>query len=494
MIMEIYAAGATAFLVGQAVYHRWFEDKPLEKIKPQEVSIPRVDEGSPIPLIYGRCRVRAPILAWTDTPVRGTGDGGGNGWPLDATFYKMTMFFVVGIPFQSGTTKMHGMWSGDRKFAWFGAPTETHGTQHLVELEPSADAEAGYIGTNARWYDGRSTQDLGADLPGARMIASGIDVFQIPSYFDYLTILLYSEGYDQQWMVGSSPNIAAYSFEASSYKDSGGYPAVGIYAQCGLDSNPINVIYDILIGAFGKLGIPTSYIDKPSFQAAATKLYTEGHGYSRATDGTMPADELIQEILRQIDGALDEDPTTGKLVITLVRPDYDPADAMEITNENCRRITNLAMNGWADLPSAVRVIFPNRETDYNDDSIFEPNQGNTVDSGEAEEVQIQYPGCPDPLTAAHLALREMHARTRPTMKMCCEVGPEFRNLRRGQVVKVTYSNPDIAGLMFRVANVNRGTKVDSMVQLDLILDTFFVTRNEPATSPFPYPPGKPIRD
>src|SRR5688572_18686996 len=80
-----------SFLAGSYVYHRWFAPKPPKPKPANEISIPRVDEGSSFPLIYGRCRVRSPILAWAGTPSA-TGSGP---WQ-----YFMDFFMVLGIPFE----------------------------------------------------------------------------------------------------------------------------------------------------------------------------------------------------------------------------------------------------------------------------------------------------------------------------------------------------------------------------------------------------------
>src|SRR4051812_4610123 len=74
-------------------YHKWFEDHPRGARAEQDISLPQSGEGSPVPLIFGKCRVRQPVLAWTsaptvEVPTLWTGP------PV----YRMSMLFNAGIP------------------------------------------------------------------------------------------------------------------------------------------------------------------------------------------------------------------------------------------------------------------------------------------------------------------------------------------------------------------------------------------------------------
>jgi hypothetical protein len=466
------------FLGLQYVYHRWIEDKPVTKEKPQEISLPRVDEGSNVSLIYGRCRVRAPILAWHDTPTREDGDPFGNGYPTGTYVYQMHMFFVLGIGMADGDgeSAVHGMWAGEKKFSGVWGAKET---SIPAELQVSSGVDVGPIGSLAYYYDGNPLQDPGGDLLGTRQIAAGVDVFHIPGYYGYVSVLLYNN--IGGWYCGSRPNIPQYSFEVSSY--STGHAQLGTYARVGSESNPVNVIHDLLCSHFGKLGLSESLIDMTSFQAAQYTLHTESHGYSRAIEEASDADGLIMEILKQIDGVLRFNPVTNKIEIKLVRNDYDPTTIPHITKSNCVRLESFAMGGRTNLVNRVRVVYPNRDNDYADDSEVARNQANAAHDV-VNEMVIEMPGvCTQPL-AATIAGRELAARSRPIMKFRAIVSRSFVRVLQGDAVKVTWTNPDLAGVIMRVANVEHGTLEDGAIALDLIQDYFYVHRNQTPRPPF----------
>lgn len=475
MIPLLIEAGvALAFMGAEWAYHRWWESKPLQKIAPQAISIPRADEGSPVPLIYGRCRVRAPIIVWCGEPDRVLMSG--------IYGYRMNMFFVVGIAMAEGQgeSRMYNMWAGDKKFGggpWNVSASESQSIAIITEIAPSGtdSTDAVTIGSNLVYYDGNPIQDLSTSQLSGLQMAAGVSASQIPSYLGYVTALLFTSS--QKWVIGTSPQVAAYSFEVSSAYQLGDYPAPGVYSQIGYDCNPANVIWDLLVGSLGKLAVPSAYLDKPSFQAAAFKLYAEDHGYSRSFEQSQPAEQIIQDILKQIDGAIDEDPTTGKLVLTLVRP-VDPATLPHITRDNCDKLTGFTMGGWTGLPSSLRFIYESRAKDYNDNTIVIHNQGNAVQQQEFEEAAIEMRGCKEDGLATRLADRESQALFRPIIKCRAVVGREFLRVLRGQAVKVTWSGPDLSGVVFRVADVNRGTIEDGKIILDLISDFYYSARGQ----------------
>lgn len=476
MFIELAAAG---FLAGQYIYHRWIEDKPVVKTKPQEVSIPRTDEGATVPLIIGRCRVKAPILVWHSAPYRNDGDIS-NGFPDGSFVYFMNMWFVLGIGMDdgNGTSRVHGMWGGEKRFSSWGDTGPE--TDILTELATASGVDIGPIGSHAMYFDGNTAQDPGVP-PGGSMA---------PGYVGYISVFLDDAGND--WRAGSRPNIPQYSFEASSYHTE--HPQLGTYARVGDDSNPINALYDLLVSKFGKLGLDESLIDIPNFQAAQYTLHTETHGYSRCIESASDAEAAIQEILRQIDAVLYFDESTQKIKIKLIRGDFDPSEIFEVNRYNAQRLTGFSMSGVTNAINKVRLIFTNRGqdtdssspdylADYQDGSEVARNQALAiVNDGQVNEQTIHMPGVCRRNQARALAAREIAARSRSIMKFTIIGMRSMLRVNPGDAIKVVWSNPDINGV-FRVAGVERGTLEDGRIAIHCISDYFYTYRDL-----FPVPP------
>ncbi|RPH65007.1 MAG: hypothetical protein EHM89_00260 [Acidobacteria bacterium] len=467
---------AIGFMAGQYIYHRWIEEKP-HRPRPRSLDIPNVDAGLPVPLIYGRCRVRNPIPVWCGTPGA-VDDYTAVNYPLGSSAYCMNMLFVVGIPFDDGKgeTKLCGMWAGEKKFAGLNPLGASVETDVISEISGSFGRD-GLVGSRIVYFDGNSSQD--ALDPWLDTYITNVTPDTIPGYRGYVTVLLFSndDTTADRWLHGASPTIPAYSFEVFSYRTGGGYPASYPYERVGDESNVMNVLYDLLRAKFGKLGYDSSLIDIASFQAAAATLSSESHGYSRCIDSAEEADEHVMEILKQIDATLYEDASDGLIKIKLIRNDYDPNTIPHIHKDNGCELRGFAMGGWTSIVNKVRLVYTNRERDYQDDSETAQSPANAVgQDGQVNEEVISMPGVCTPALAAEMAARELAARSRPLMKCTAIVDRSFISVNPGDAVKVTWNKPDIAGIVFRVARVNRGTLENGAVELDLIQDYFYVFR------------------
>jgi hypothetical protein len=475
--------GAVAVLVGIHVYHRWVEDwlfPPEVKPPPiDEVRIPRTDDGAAVPLIYGRVRVDAPLLVW-HSPVSYEGE-----------FYHMDMFFVLGIGFGNGyaSQKMYDMWAGDTKLI--------HSFSEWTDLTGDGNYEApiivGYTwddgdftGGMVEFLNGNSAQMIvdNSDAPvtyvGERMMDYGLAAIDCPGYRGYLSIYLFHVTAGARWYTGKSLSIPKYSWEVASWNT--GHPQLGTYARVGDDSNPINVLYDLLAAKFGKAGVE-SYVDMTSFQAAQYTLHTETHGYSIVIQKAVELDNHITDVLKQIDATLYEDAADGKLKIKLIRNDYDPLTIPHITKSNGAELVNFAIGGWSDIPNKLKLIFTNRADEYRDGTAYFQNLANVnMQDGQVIEHVIRMPGVTSQSLANAIIAREGAAICRPTMKCSVLVDRSFLRTNIGDAVKVTWDQPDIPGLVFRVAAVDRGMLADNKIRLDLIQDYFYVWRNLPPKS------------
>ncbi len=282
----------------------------------------------------------------------------------------------------------------------------------------------------------------------------------------------FGSDYSIHWVHGTTAQLPSYSFECSSY------PAVGLYgSQVGDEANPADVIYDLLTGTFGKLGLSTDLVDSVSFEAAARTLLDEAHGYSRAFDELRSASEYIADILKQIDAVLYEDPIDSKIKLKLIRADYVPADCLEINPENCQKIETPAAGGWTGRANKIRVTFPKRGSQYTDGSATAQNQANAVgQDGIVEEVVLDFRGVCTQALADTIAGRELAALSRPMFKCSAIVDRSFLRINPGDVVALTWPDWHISGMLMRVAGVTRGSLQSGAIKLDLIQDFFYTAR------------------
>jgi hypothetical protein len=510
--------GSLLYLGGSAAWKKYV-NPPLPKGPPQRyVDLPRADEGAPIPIIYGQCRVRAPIIAWTGTPHFMSASSfftlGDITIPASGDLYFLSMMLVLGMPFEGGTTKVLKMWQGEQRFK----PYAGLGIPNLVDL-PALVGDGGFEDDTRRalmqtmggdqgsfamgdveFLNGGPTQQLvdpvtpyGAHTVAGRYMTvnngTGPADLQgdqngrfVPGYRQFASVFLYNKSFggSEHWCIGPAPQVPAYSFEVSSYPAQGA-GALTSYNGIGVDANPVDVIYDVLKAKLGRLGLdPNTQIDVQSFITAAVTCYSEGNGYSRSVEQEMTAAELIGEVLKQINGVVYLNQQTQQITIKLIRADYNPLTIQQINNDNCDSFHVEAV-GWQDLPNKIRVTFNNRANDYAPDSVAVQDLASVTATGKVREERIDMPGVCDKTNAYKIAGRELAELSRPLMTATAMVARSFLRVNPGDAVRVTLSNPDVAGIVFRVVGVDRGTLTDGKIRLDLVQDSFDVWRDQTPT-------------
>ncbi len=529
---------AIAFYALPRIYHRLDRALNGDPKSPRDpdapLQIPTSEPGAAVPIVYGRCRVRQPILVYTGAlqtvDVYRNDDGA---WTEDSSdtpshrTYALDMLFSAGIGMGSGSTrgaslsgnKLHNVWWGSRKLPVPAVlpildSTLRFGQMVSRPLEYGGAGAGGGLRGAYYWHGGWTDQSLmsPASKIGDSWATTISDTTLVPGLAKEMLLSLVrmpedsSDPYFDQtvpdvggttvavpypqegFIIGESPNVQGVSLEVSSYGDivSGVSNHIFSMTRPGIDfdggADPVECIYDILTGTYGKLALPTSLIDMVSFGDASQTLKSENHGYNRCFDSAREAKEWIEEILRQIDGVLRFNRKTNKIEIKLIRPDYSYSSLLTINRKNCQKLTGGAMNTWDDGIQKVRVKYPNREKEYEYDSEAAQNPGTTEGQQLAEEV-LDFPGCTSPATALKLAERELAWRSEPMMKLTAWVDRSFLRLSVGDPVIVNYTDPDIAGIVFRIAAKNDGKLGDPTIILTLVKDVNYVWRHGTPTAP-----------
>lgn len=473
--ITVVQLGLLGYNLGKLVYHRITDDEP-SRYPEDQLQIPLAAEGTPYPLIYGRYRIRAPVIVWY-----GNISGVESPYVDGLYFYEGDILFVLGIPFLDGTTRLQGIFIGDKRIENAGTPSNFAANLggsllNVAASLPSTNPEFTLL--TYEFGDGATTQTLAGSESESRMIAAGVDSTLIPNFRGYAILLAR--------ISRNQPNLPSIGFDVSSYPAAGLGPASTI----GNEANPADVLYDLLTGTFGKLGVWTGRIDDTSFRTAAAMLHAEGNGYSRAIETTRTVGDVIQEILRQIDGVLYEDPRDGLWKLKLIRADFNPQTIPHITVDNCEELTFAEAGGWNSVANKIRVVFSDRSQDYRESSATAQNQGNAVAQGESDEIVLQFPGVCTQGLANRIAARELAARSRPFLRCTAKVDRTLYTVSPGDAVAVSFAEYNLSGRVFRVASFSLGNDDSNCVVLELVEDFFYTHRGEVTdTGGLPSHPG-----
>ncbi len=470
MILELITIG---FMVGQYVYHRMHE--PL-KPPPEKFKAPKLADGARITMFWGQCRINKPLVIWYGNVTNDQRIG----YPDGVLFYTLSITFVLGIPFYDGIVKLCGIYIDDHPIPFvlfLSTVPNVGGATYLfdnsVGIPEADDRFTSFV--DSEFGDGNSSQTMVGSMLEGSMVADGVDAALIPGMRGYCTFHVDSMG-------RSTSTMPTLSFDVSCY------PSVSLdHTSIGAEANPADVLYDILKSPFGKLNMDNTRVDYETFRAAAEQLRIEAHGYSRAIEETTTANEVIADILRQIDAVMYEDPINSQVKLRLIRNDYVIGDTLLITPNTCKKLTTPAAGGWTGRANKVRVIFTDRNANYEDGSATAQNQANAFgQDGDVEEVVLHFPGVCTQELANVIAARELSALSRPIFKCIAIVDRTFLRVVPGDVVRLTWPKWHISGMLMRVAGVTRGTLENGDIELQLIQDFFYTYRgvfHDDATHP-----------
>lgn len=501
-----------AIWVGLYIINRITDQPPRNQSTLNELNLPRTETGSAVPLIFGKVRIDSPILAWIGPVVQHFDTVRNNAW------FGADMLFVLGIPMPYSANAAYrpqfwNMWIDDHNLGVQGS--FLYRNIYLPNLAPipppllggqwtsvSFQVDDLDIGGAVAFYDGQfqsgflsfdgtgdltlNPQDLSHANNGTRLMtrigtsldAAGVNFAARASYRSYLSVALTSQRLDaaQQWVLGAVGQLPAVSFEVSSYGDFTSNLSGGPIAD---DANPADVLYVILTSKWAELGWNALNVNLASFQQAAGTLQGEANGYSRAINTKTPALDVISDILRQIDGTLYLEPSTGQLVLKLIRGGYNQANpggssypVFSDANENIIELSDYQLGAWRDTFNRVEVRYTSRAMDYKIDTALADDMANQVgQDGRLRLLSVEFLGCCTSANAHNLAARTLATVAVPLTKVTIVTNRDGVNVRPGDPIRITFSEFGIDGI-FRVATCDFGQLFDNKITFTAVRDSF----------------------
>lgn len=473
----------TAFAIFAAVFLAvgfLYKIKPTDAAKAalSDFTFPRSNEGDPLNIAYGTVKLLSPNTLYT-----GAFEGVALTQKVSTGLFSSKRV-ITGYDYYIGmqlglclgpNVRVRKIWFG-KHLAWQGTLVGGGSISlDLPNLFGGKDKAGGVRGT-VSFFSGDVPQTQSAQL--AAWIGP-----EVPAY-NGLAYLVFGGPGNRGFYWGKSQNIEAVSVEIDVFNNTLGIPDGKHIMANGLDVNPAEILYDLCVTEYGKLGINPDRFDKPSFIAAALTLYTENHYMSLQISNSARGAELIQELLKQINGALYQEITTGKFVLGLQRQDYDPLTIPLIDVDNLSEISNYTRNLWSDTVNQIRVKFKNRANNYMDNSpAMWQDMANISLTGQVRSSEVSHPGCYDGGLATYLATRTGAMLSIPLFSADIKVNRAVgQAMRPNSVFRLNCRRLGIRNLIMRVREVDLGEYADSKVLLSCFQD-IYASRDVTITSP-----------
>lgn len=422
---------------------------------------PRAEEGAPVPLIFGRVLMRGPNTGWVGdfeaVPIKKkqkTGLFSSKKVIIGYTYY-IGLQLILGL----GRCTLHKIIC-DKDILWQGTATAdgTSMSINLPNLFGGKEKGGGFIGT-LRYYTGSVTQGINAYLeaknPG-----------MTPAYRGFAYIVL------EKCNIGEANQLRTMHFEMSQYTN--GLALGGGIEKIGDDMNPMELLYQAFTLDWGGLDVDIDLLDLDSLHACAQTLYNEGNGMSLCISQPNGGKELANEVLRQVDGLMYQDPLTGKMVMRLIRNDYDIDELPIFDESNIIMIRSFTSKLWEDTVNQVRVKYTNREKNYETGTGMVQDMANINAQGRVRSITQSYPGIMLGTLGVEVATRDLTQGSVPLMSASIEMNRQGAALRPGDPFLWAWDAYGLERVVMRVKNFDLGALNDNRIAVECNQDDFAV--------------------
>jgi len=290
-------------------------------------------------------------------------------------------------------------------------------------------------------------------------------------------------------IVPNGPNVIAYRVKDSVPTGTPKYIYAGVsvgidptsYAAT-WDMNFAHIIREILTDTIWGMGYATADINDTSFTAAADTLYNEALGGSILWDAQSTYEELLQAILRHIDGVLYVDRITGQWTLKLLRDDYDIDDLLVLDYDNVGSVQNAIRKSTAELCNVVTVKYKRAPLGDTASATFH-DYGLMQEQGGWVSETVEFPFLTNAHSANLVAQRALKAKSTPVQTCTLEnCSREAADLNWGDAFVLNWPVLGINMQVMRVLSIKLGNGTSSSVTIECVEDVFF-TPTEPLVIP-----------
>lgn len=323
------------------------------------------------------------------------------------------------------------------------------------------DEKEGGISGTLRFYCGTDTQ------PASSYLASLIGE-TAPAYRGLCHAVM------EKMYLGTSHYIKPISFIVSSYPNQLG--VADDMHKIGEDANPICFIYEILVNAVWGVGLSGSDINQTQWRAVARTIHDEGYGVSLLYNGASSAREVIEDILRHIDGVIYSDPETGLISIRLARADYNIDDLPVYGPEDFIGGINFSRPSWLDTKNTVKASYVDRAADYTTAVVSQQDLANVHQrGGEVVVEDLDFTGFSSYNPAALAVARALKTLSYPLARLSGSLTRKAWAIKPADVFVLHWPELGIESVVMRVNSVRYGGVRDNTVSIEAVEDIFSIS-------------------
>lgn len=255
--------------------------------------------------------------------------------------------------------------------------------------------------------------------------------------------------------------------------------------------NGAHIIYESCTNPQWGRGLPASKLDENSFVAAANRLCVEGFGLCLAWYRKEDIDVFIQKVCDLIGGVLYTDRETGKIVLRLVRADYNEADLPLFTPET--GLLDIKEDDSGSSDSAYNEVIGTGRSpiDNKDFQVRAQNLAAFQAQQSVSSLDQDYRGIPTKQLLSRVVLRDLRANAVGLKKYTVVLDRRGWRIAPGMPFRISDPKRGISNIVLRAGEIDDGQMLDGRIQIKTVQDVFglpstsYVKPAEPGWQPPP---------
>lgn len=236
------------------------------------------------------------------------------------------------------------------------------------------------------------------------------------------------------------------------------------------DTNPADIIYEVLVNTDWGMGTPTSSIDTQSFLDAQATLFNENFGMSLLWTRQQKGEAFILEIISHINALFFMNPQTGLWKLKLIRNDYDESMLRHVDPDSVH-VTDIQRRLWGETINEIVATWTNPANEK-EETVTAQDLANISMQGGIVSDSRNYYGVRNGNLAMQLALRDVRTASSPLVTGEIVADRSFWKTLPGDCLKLSWPEDGIENLVVRVMKVGYGKPGDSKIKMSFIEDIF----------------------
>lgn len=249
------------------------------------------------------------------------------------------------------------------------------------------------------------------------------------------------------------------------------------------DANPIEWAYELLINSRYGMGVAAGMIDIETFKLAARTCHDEGLGLSVLWDAQRSVEDVINDIVKLVDGACYVDRTTGLWTFKLMRPDYDPDALVTFDESNILEYESFGVNTYDETPNIVVVNYVSKGEEFKSRPADFRDLASRRTQGCVIATPMDFYGVAFQSEAQQLAFRETKVYSANLRTARFKVNRKGHWVRCGSVFKFSRPSMGISSIIMRCTKVDDGQLFSGEIEISCIQDVFSLGTSKYNTVP-----------